>query len=201
MVTRKPKMNPSSTSQLYTEFKKIRDIEDDINSLKNMKKKLANKEISPKYVIGGGYTNPRKVANEWIDGAISIRKKEMLSRMSSKKPVGWRKEPKKHSDAARKGARNKGNFTLKTKVDEHKRKVKSWRKITPDFYVNDKTGNQAWVSTGNSLYYLDASARPSNVANKNKIAYWLRDLKGAVFEDWTYDNNKDAHTALMQYIK
>ena len=77
MVTRKPKMNPSSTSQLYTEFKKIRDIEDDINSLKNMKKKLANKEISPKYVIGGGYTNPRKVANEWIDGAISIRKKEI----------------------------------------------------------------------------------------------------------------------------
>ena len=64
-----------------------------------------------------------------------LRELEEKARMKTK-PVGWRKEPKKHSDAARKGWRNRGKRHSDATRMETKEKIVEDPK-TGKRYIND----------------------------------------------------------------
>ena len=52
----------------------IQNLVEDLDRLTKMQSDLNNKIITPRRVIGTGYKNPRKVAEEWIKGRIQMTK-------------------------------------------------------------------------------------------------------------------------------
>lgn len=56
------------------------DIEDGINTYQNMLQDLRKRKITPRSVIGTGYTNPRKTAEEWIQNRIYEYREEKVHR-------------------------------------------------------------------------------------------------------------------------
>ena len=52
----------------------IQELEEKLSYYVQMKDDLANGLITPRKVVGTGYKNARKVANEWLDGVIAETK-------------------------------------------------------------------------------------------------------------------------------
>jgi len=53
---------------------KVHALEEKLARYTEMKTDLANGLITPRKVVGTGYKNARKVANEWLDGVIAETK-------------------------------------------------------------------------------------------------------------------------------
>lgn len=59
------------------EDRRIEYLEETLARYTQMKDDLANGLITPRKVVGTGYKNARKVANEWLDGVIAETKVEL----------------------------------------------------------------------------------------------------------------------------